>query len=111
MWHRQHIRRSPIGNAGSVAESNCGSPSGGIGFTLENYALPFQDKDIFNALRISVFTTGMCLITGLFFTSLVAYAMSVRTLPGRQFFNFFWYFNTIFGGGMIPYFLVLRTLG
>ena len=80
-------------------------------FTIENYTLAFQDKDIFGALQVSLFTTVMCLITGLFFTSLVAYAMSVKTLPGRQAFNFFWYFTTIFGGGMIPFFLVLRTLG
>ncbi|MGI6174065.1 MAG: carbohydrate ABC transporter permease [Christensenellales bacterium] len=80
-------------------------------FTLENYALAFQDKQIFDALQISVITTIACVLTGLFFTALVAYAMCVKTLPGRQFFNFFWYFTTIFGGGMIPYYIVLRTLG
>ena len=79
-------------------------------FTLENYALAFEDKGIFTSLRISVFITAMNLLTGLFFTSLVAYAMSVKTLPGRTFFNFFWYFTTIFGGGMIPYYMTLRTL-
>ncbi|MBQ1890391.1 MAG: carbohydrate ABC transporter permease, partial [Selenomonas sp.] len=80
-------------------------------FTLENYKLAFQDKQIFQSLQISVFTTVTCVLVGLFFTALVAYAMSVKTLPGRQFFNFFWYFTTIFGGGMIPYYMVLRTLG
>ncbi len=80
-------------------------------FTFENYALAFQDKQIFQSLQISVFTTVTCVVVGLFFTALVAYAMSVKTLPGRQFFNFFWYFTTIFGGGMIPYYMVLRSLG
>ena len=80
-------------------------------FTIENYTLAFQDKQIFQSLEISVFTTVTCVLVGLFFTALVAYAMSVKTLPGRQFFNFFWYFTTIFGGGMIPYYMVLRTLG
>ena len=79
-------------------------------FTLENYALAFEDKNIFVSLRISVIITAANLVTGLFFTSLVAYAMSVKTLPGRTFFNFFWYFTTIFGGGMIPYYMTLRTL-
>ena len=80
-------------------------------FTLENYMLAFQDKQIFQALEISVITTIVNVIAGLFFTSLVAYAMCVKTLPGRQFMNFFWYFTTIFGGGMIPYYMVLRSLG
>ena len=80
-------------------------------FTLENYTLAFEDKQIFTSLQISVFTTVTCVVVGLFFTALVAYAMCVKTLPGRQFFNFFWYFTTIFGGGMIPYYMVLRSLG
>ena len=79
-------------------------------FTLENYQLAFQDKQIFASLRISVFATAMNLLLGLFFTSLVAYALCVKTLPGRTFFNFFWYFTTIFGGGMIPYYMQLRAL-
>ncbi len=80
-------------------------------FTLENYTLAFEDKQIFTSLEISVFITVVGVLIGLFFTALVAYAMIVKTLPGRQFFNFFWYFTTIFGGGMIPYYMVLRSLG
>jgi putative aldouronate transport system permease protein len=48
---------------------------------------------------------------GIVFTSLVAYACTVKTLPGRVGFIFFWYFTTIFGGGLIPYFILLRNLG
>ena len=80
-------------------------------FTFENYVLAFQDKQIFTALEISLFRTVVGVLLGLFLTSMVAYAMIVKTLPGRQFFNFFWYFTTIFGGGMIPYYMLLRTLG
>ncbi len=78
-------------------------------FTLENYSLAFEDKNIFNSLKNSLIITAANLATGLFFTSLVAYAMSVKTLPGKTFFNFFWYFTTIFGGGLIPYYLTLRN--
>ena len=80
-------------------------------FTFENYVLAFQDKQIFTALEISVFRTVVGVLLGLVMTSMVAYAMVVKTLPGRQFFNFFWYFTTIFGGGMIPFYMLLRTLG
>ena len=80
-------------------------------FTFEKYMLAFEDKQIFSALQISVFRTVLGVIIGLLFTAMVAYAMSVKTLPGRQYFNFFWYFTTIFGGGMIPYYMLLRTLG
>lgn len=79
-------------------------------FTLENYKLAFEDPSIVNALVISVLSTLLSVAFGLVCTALAAYAMSVKTLPGRTFLNFFWYFTTIFGGGMVPYYMVLRDL-
>ena len=79
-------------------------------FTLENYQLAFEDPSIVNALVISVLSTVLSVAFGLVCTALAAYAMSIKTLPGRTFINFFWYFTTIFGGGMVPYYMVLRDL-
>lgn len=80
-------------------------------FTLENYGMAFEDDRIFTSLGISVSRTLIGVVLGLFFTALVAYAVSVKTLPGRTVFTFFFYFTTIFGGGMIPYYMLLRDLG
>lgn len=80
-------------------------------FTLENYQLAFQDDRLFRSLGVSVFITAANVILGLIFMSLVAYAMSVKEFPGRSAFAFYWYFTTLFGGGMIPYYLLLRNLG
>lgn len=79
-------------------------------FTWENYTYAFQDSRIFTSLSISVAKTLLGVVTGLLFTILIAYALSVKTLPGRNFFTFFWYFTTMFGGGMIPYYMLLRDL-
>ena len=101
-----------------VASFNVGSDfvRGGVyfwprAFTLENYQRAFRDPRIFDSLQISVARTVIGVAVGLFFTSLVAYACTVKTMPGRTGFIFFWYFTTIFGGGMIPYFILLRDLG
>lgn len=80
-------------------------------FTLENYIKAFADDRIFPSLVISVAATLISVLVGLICTSLAAYAMSIKTLPGRKFMNFFWYFTSIFSGGMIPYYMVLRDLG
>lgn len=80
-------------------------------FTLENYAIAFKDSRIFTSLTISVSRTLIGVVLGLFFTAIMAYAISVKTLPGRSFFTFFFYFTTIFSGGMIPYYMLLRDLG
>lgn len=80
-------------------------------FTLENYAEAFQDSQIYTSLGISVARTLLGVVLGIFFTALVAYALTVKTMPGRTFFTFFFYITTIISGGMIPYYMLLRDLG
>jgi putative aldouronate transport system permease protein len=101
-----------------VASFNTGSDftKGGVYlwprvFTLENYERAFQDPRIFTSLWISVARTVLGVLTGVFFTALVSYAAIHNALPGRTFLTFFWYFTTIIGGGMIPYYMLLRDLG
>ena len=79
-------------------------------FTLENYQMAFEDPTIGTSLLISVSATILSIVLGLIVTALAAYALSIKTLPGRSLMNFFWYFTTIFGGGMVPYYMVLRDL-
>ncbi|WMJ89923.1 carbohydrate ABC transporter permease [Anaerocolumna sp. MB42-C2] len=80
-------------------------------FTLENFTHAFKDSRIFDSLTISVSRTLIGVLIGLFFTALLAYGLSIKTLPGKTFLTFFFYFTTIFGGGMIPYYMLLRDLG
>lgn len=80
-------------------------------FTLQNYMMAFEDDQIFTSLGISVARTLIVTGVGLALTALLAYALCVKTLPGRTFFTFFFYITTIFSGGMIPYYMVLRDLG
>ena len=83
---------------------------GGVWFfprvlTWENYAKAFNDDRIGPSLQISVSATLIIVVASLLLTALVAYALTVKTV-----FSFFWYFTTIFSGGLIPYYLVLRDL-
>lgn len=80
-------------------------------FSLENYTIAFQNKQISTAFSISIFRTLTGVVLGIIFTALLAYALSIKTMPGRTFFSLFFYFTTIFGGGMIPYYMLLRDLG
>ncbi|MDR2095304.1 MAG: carbohydrate ABC transporter permease [Treponema sp.] len=60
-----------------------------------------------NSLKIFV----MGVITALFFTIPLAYVLSVRTLPGRKFFNILILIPYIFNVGLIPSYLVVSNLG
>lgn len=80
-------------------------------FTLENYAEAFKNTQIYTSLGISVARTALGVALGVFCTSLVSYAFTVKTMPGRTFFTFFFYITTIISGGMIPYYMLLRDIG
>ena len=80
-------------------------------FTLSNYRAAFTNEEIIGSLCLSVFTTGTLVVVSVVFTSLLAYALSVKTMPGGKAVTLFYYFTTIFSGGMIPYYMMLRDIG
>ncbi len=80
-------------------------------FTLQNYQMAFKDDRIFASLGISVGRTLLGTVISLLAVALLAYALSIKSLPGRTGITFFFFFTTLFSGGMIPYFMQLRSLG
>ena len=80
-------------------------------FTFDNYVKAFQHPLIMSAFRISVSRTLIQVLFGCFFTSLLAYAMTRSSLPGRSFFIFYFYFTTLFSGGLIPNYIMYRQMG
>ena len=80
-------------------------------FTFENYVKAFQHPLIMSAFSISVSRTLLVITCGCFFTSLLAYAMTRRSLPGRSFLIFYFYFTTLFSGGLIPTYIMYRQMG
>jgi putative aldouronate transport system permease protein len=80
-------------------------------FTLENYRIVFQDKRLVDALYISVMRTVIGTVISIFFTSMFAYGMTVKGLVGKKYYMIFCIITMYFGGGLIPYFLLIRELG
>ncbi len=60
-----------------------------------------------NSLKILVFGVGSALIL----TVPLAYGLSVKTLPGRKFFNTFVLIPYLFSVGMIPTYFVVKNVG
>ena len=79
---------------------------------FQGYKTIFTDEtyNFGRAFLNSVFVTVCVTIYQLTITTLSAYALSKKTLPGRGFFNFFFIFTMYFGGGLIPYYIVIRDL-
>ena len=80
-------------------------------FSTENYAKAFTNPYIFSAFSVSIGRTVLSIALSCFFTSLMAYALTKRDLPGRSALIFYFYFTTLFSGGIIPTYIMYRQLG
>lgn len=81
------------------------------GFTLEGYANVFRNGDIWIGYRNAVYYTVVGTLFNLTLTLPAAYALSKKNLPFRTGISIYFLFTMFFGGGLIPYFLLIRALG
>lgn len=81
------------------------------GLNLEGYALILNYSMVWIGYRNTIFYAFFGTLLSLAVTSMAAYALSRRDLPGQGFFTFFITFTMFFGGGLVPTFLVIRQLG
>jgi len=80
-------------------------------FTLDNYQIVFQDKRLINAFMIAVLRTVVGTIMSVLATAILAYGLSKRELIGRKYIMIFCLITMFFSGGLIPTFLLIRSLG
>jgi putative aldouronate transport system permease protein len=79
-------------------------------FSLDNYTMIFNDKRLFIGFQNTVARTAIGTVTGVLFTAIVSYGMSRKDLPAKKLIYWFNIFTMFFGGGLIPYFLLLKQL-
>ena len=83
--------------------------------TLDAYARIFDMNDmgtrVFHSLLIAVCVTAIGTFINLFFTTTMAYGLSRSNLIGKKPLLNMVLFTMVFGGGMIPLFLVVKGLG
>ena len=79
--------------------------------TLEGYRAVFSHRNIMTGYRNTIlYTLGGTLIN-VVVTVLCAYPLSRRDMPIRGFFVFLFVFTVFFGGGLIPTYLLVNSLG
>ncbi|MGI6726108.1 MAG: carbohydrate ABC transporter permease [Christensenellales bacterium] len=83
------------------------------GFTLEGYAYLLERPEFFKATWITVKRVVIGTILETIVCVLTAYPLSKsnKTLHGRTVYAWFFAFTMFFGGGLIPYYFVIRHLG
>ncbi len=79
-------------------------------FTLKAYEIMFSPR-LYKSFFITVFIVIVSTVLHVVLCLLTAYPLSRKYLPYRRFFLVFILITMLFGGGMVPYFLIVRALG
>ncbi|MFB9278752.1 carbohydrate ABC transporter permease [Cohnella cellulosilytica] len=82
-----------------------------VGFTLDGYEAVFHHKLIGSGFRNSLFYMVAGTAINVTLTILAAYPLARKDLYGRNFFMFLFVFTTMFSGGLIPFYILVRNLG
>lgn len=81
------------------------------GFHFDAYRQVFRNNLIPTAYRNTIIVTIGGTTISMILSIFGAYALSFRKLPGRGGLTFFFVFTMLFGGGLIPTYLVVSSLG
>lgn len=79
-------------------------------FTLDNYREVFKDGSIMKGYFYTVARVVVGTTMSLIVTSLAAYALKEKKLPGCKMFTMLITFTMLFGGGMIPTYIQYKNL-
>jgi putative aldouronate transport system permease protein len=76
-------------------------------FSLEGYRMVFQFPDeVLRAYGVTGLTTVVGTLGGLFFITMAGYVLQRKSFKYRNQFAFFIYFTTLFGGGLVPWYIM-----
>lgn len=76
-------------------------------FSLEAYKTVFREPTVvFKAYAVTIGLTIVGTVVGLLFQTMTAYVLSRKDFEWRNGFSFFFYFTTLFSGGLVPTFVL-----
>ncbi len=81
-----------------------------VDFNLTGYKAVFSNENILLGYRNTLFYTAVGTSFNVVVTMLAAYPLSRRDLPGRNGIMFLFAFTMLFGGGLIPFYMLVRNL-
>ncbi|MNW23644.1 Trehalose transport system permease protein SugB [compost metagenome] len=77
-------------------------------FSMEGYRTVFTfPEEVLRAYGVTVFTTVVGTTLGLFFMTMAGYVLARKDFKYRNSLSFYIYFTTLFGGGLVPWYILL----
>jgi putative aldouronate transport system permease protein len=77
-------------------------------FALDSYNVMFRESLFLHSFWVSLARTALGAPVGLLCTLLAAFALTHEGMPGRKALSLFYIFTMYFGGGLIPYYMILK---
>lgn len=75
--------------------------------STEAYAMAFKNpQTILEAYAVTVFVTVVGTTLSIFMTTMTGYVLARKDFPWKNGFSFFFFFTTLFNGGLVPYYLL-----
>jgi putative aldouronate transport system permease protein len=78
--------------------------------SLYAYQTIFTSTALYRPFLVSLYTTALGTLTGLFLVTLGAYVLTQKDMPGRKFIVWMIFFTMIFDGGLVPTYLLMRDI-
>lgn len=82
-----------------------------VGINFDSYVVLIQGTRIMQSLLNSVYLTVVGVLLCMVFTIGTAYPLSKGYFIGRRFFSLVFVFSMLFSGGLIPTYMVIKSLG
>lgn len=77
-------------------------------FSLEGYKMVFRfPETVLRAYWVTAYTTVTGTFLGLLFITMAGYVLQRKDFKYRNYFSFFIYFTTLFGGGLVPWYILM----
>ena len=80
-------------------------------FDLDSYKVLLEDRYLFSSILVSVFITVVGTILSTIIVVMAGYSLSKKDMPMRQTLLMLVLISMFFGGQMIPYYILIRSLG
>lgn len=77
-------------------------------FSVSNYVEVFKNPAVLQGMEVTLFRTILGTFLSVLLTSMAAFALKNKNLPGVGIASIFIVFTMLFNGGIIPYFMVLK---
>lgn len=96
--------------------SNVAVTSGLVGllpkdFQLDTYKYVLKDSQVLSSLKVTVLVTAVGTAGSMLVTIMTAYPLSKKDLKGRRVMMLMIMFAMLFNGGMVPNYLIVKSLG